>query len=151
MQANLGLQFDFRNPLQRLAQNPSLEFQLPLVGNVLVMASAALPEVRTARLDAIGRSFDQLRHRSACKPRLPMPDFGLDFFPGQHKRHKHRHTAPVRASRSAGQAVAAVNQFFDSDQQVKETHQLLSAISEFEVQLLIRFLVDFYPYSQWIA
>src|SRR5208337_1650427 len=64
MQANRGFQFDFRNPLQRLAQNSSLELQLPLVGYVLVMASAALPEVRTASFDAIGRRFDQLRHRA---------------------------------------------------------------------------------------
>ena len=45
MQANLGFQLDlyFCNPLQRLAQNFSLALQLPLVGNVLVVASAALP------------------------------------------------------------------------------------------------------------
>jgi len=58
MQPNLGLQFDVCNPLQRLAQNSSLELQLPFVGNVLVVASAALPEVRTASLDSIGLRFD---------------------------------------------------------------------------------------------
>src|SRR5208337_2296379 len=58
VQANLGLQLDLCNPLQRLAQNFGLELQLPLVRNVLVMAAAALPEVRAASLDAIGRRFD---------------------------------------------------------------------------------------------
>src|ERR1039458_2676180 len=62
MQPNLSFQLDFRNPLQRLAQNYGLELQLPLVRNVLVMASAALPEVRTASFDAIRRGFDQLRN-----------------------------------------------------------------------------------------
>ena len=116
MQPNLGLQLDLRNPLQRLAQNSSFELQLPLVGNVLVMASAALPEIRTARLDAIRRRFDQLRHRAAREARLLLPDVGLDLFPGQNKRNKHRHAAPVSARRDARQAFAAVDQFFDGKQ-----------------------------------
>ena len=62
MQADLGSQLDFCNALQRLAQNASLELQLPLVRNVLVMASAALLEVGAAGCDAIGRQFDQLRY-----------------------------------------------------------------------------------------
>jgi hypothetical protein len=113
VQANLGFQFDFRNPPQRLAQNSSFELQLPLVGNVLVMASAALPEVRTARFDAIGRRFDQLRHRASREPRLLLPDLGLNPLSRQHKRHQHRHAAPVRARRSPRQSVTAVDQFFD--------------------------------------
>jgi hypothetical protein len=109
MQSNLGRQVDFRDPLQRLAQNFSFELQLPLVGNVLVMASAALTEVRTARLDAIGRRFDHLRQRTSRKPRLLLPDLGLNPLPRQHKRHKHRHAAAVRAGRSPRQTVTAVD------------------------------------------
>ena len=116
MQANLRFQLDFRNPLQRLAEDSSLELQLPLVGNVLVMASAALPEIRTARFDAVRRGFDQLRHRAACEARLLLPDVGLDLFPRQNKRHKDRHAAAIRPRRGAGQAFAAVDQFFDGKQ-----------------------------------
>ena len=97
MQPNLGLQFDFRNPLQRLAQNLRFELQLALVRNVLIMAAAALLEVWAARLDAIGRCFDQLRDGAAREPRLLLPDLGLNLFPGQHERHEHRHAAAVGA------------------------------------------------------
>src|ERR1039457_26773 len=113
MQPNLSFQLDFRNPLQRLAQNYSLELQLPLVRNVLVMASAALPKVRTASFDAIGRRLDQLRHQPAREARLFLPDLSLNPLPRQHKRHKHRHAAPVRSGRRSRQPVTAVNQLFD--------------------------------------
>ncbi len=62
MEANLGFQFDLCNPLQRLAQDFSFGLKLPFVRNVLVMASATLPEVRAAGVDPIGRRLDQLRH-----------------------------------------------------------------------------------------
>jgi hypothetical protein len=93
------------------------EFQLSLVRNVLVMASAALPEVRTASLDRSGEASINCVTDSARKPRLLLPDLGLNPSPRQHERHKHSHAAPVRASRSAGQAVAAVDQFFNGKQQ----------------------------------
>src|SRR3979411_2575956 len=101
MQTNLGLQFDFCNPLQCLAQNSSLEFQLSLVGNVLVMASAALPEVRTPRFDTIGRRLDQLRYPAARASKLLFPDLDVNPPPRQYKRNKYRHAPPVRASRLA--------------------------------------------------
>ena len=41
----------------------------------------------------------------------------LNAFPGQHKRHKHGHAAAVRSGRSARQAVAAIDQFFDGEKQ----------------------------------
>src|ERR1700691_4508469 len=74
MQPNLGGEFDFCNPAQRFAQNVGLEFELPRVGNVLIMAPATLAEVGTAWLDAIGRRFDQLRERAARETRLFLPD-----------------------------------------------------------------------------
>src|SRR5258708_2117191 len=113
MQAQLRLQLNFCNPLQRLAQNCGLKLKLPLVGNVLVMASAALLEVGTSRFDAIGCRFDHLHNRAAREPGLLLPDLGLNSLPWEHKRHKHRHAATVRAGRGAGQAVTAVDQLFD--------------------------------------
>src|SRR3979411_1859784 len=99
MQTNLGLQFDFCNPLQCLAQNSSLEFQLSLVGNVLVMASAALPEVRTPRFDTIGRRLDQLRYRAARESRLLLPNLDVNPPPRPDKRNKYSHAPPARAGR----------------------------------------------------
>jgi len=81
MQPNLGGHLNFRNPPQSLAQDSSLELQLSLIRNVLVMASAALRKLRTARLDAIGRSLDQLSHRAAREARLLLPDVRLNLFP----------------------------------------------------------------------
>jgi hypothetical protein len=115
MQPNLSRQFNLRDPPQRLAQNFSFELQLPLVGNMLVVASAALAKVRATSLDAIGRRLDPLRHRAAREPRLLLPDLGVNSFTGQHEWNKHGHAAPVRAGGSAGQTVAAVDQFFDGE------------------------------------
>ena len=129
MQAKVGLQFDFCDPLQRLAQNASFEFQLSLVGDVLVMASAALAEVRTTSFDAVGRRFDQLRDRPAREARLLLPDLGLDSFARQHKRHKDRHAAPVRSGWRAGEAVAAVDQFFYGKQQVVSVARVLCILT----------------------
>ncbi len=109
----LRLQLNLGNPPQRLAQNLRLEFQLPRVGNVLVVASSALAEIRTASLNAIRRSFDQLRHRAARESRLLLPDVGFDLFSGQNKRDKDGHAAPSRFGCNARQAFTAVNQFFD--------------------------------------
>jgi hypothetical protein len=109
VQANLGLQFDLRNPLQRLTQDFSFELQLTLVWDVLVVASAALLEVRTARLDAIGRPVDQLRYRASREPRLLLSDLDVNPLPRQHKRNKHGHASPVCAGGSARQPVTAVD------------------------------------------
>src|SRR5882762_10844048 len=105
MQVNFGLQLDLCDPLQSLTQNACFEFQLTLVGNVLVVASAALPEVWAESFDAIGRRLDQLHHRATREPRLLVPDLDVNSFSGQYKRNKRRHAAPVRASRRACQPV----------------------------------------------
>src|SRR5260370_13374400 len=83
MQPNLSRQFNLRNALQRLAQNSSFELQLPLVANVLVMASPTLAKVRAASLDAIGRRLYQLRHRAPRDLSLLLPDLDLNFFSTQ--------------------------------------------------------------------
>ena len=54
MHANLRFKLDLAHALQGFAQNCNFELQLPLIRNVLIMASAALPEIWTTRFDAIG-------------------------------------------------------------------------------------------------
>jgi len=102
MHANLGLQLDFCNPLQRLAQNSGFELKLPFVGNVLVVASAALLEVGTAGFDAIGRRFDQLGNRASGEPGLLLTDIGFDSLSRQHEGNKDGHAAAVCGGRGAG-------------------------------------------------
>jgi hypothetical protein len=58
MWVNISFQIDLRDALQGLAQDVSLELELPLVRNVLVVASAAVLKVRAPRFNAIGRRFD---------------------------------------------------------------------------------------------
>ena len=78
MQPNLILQFNLRDTLQGLAQNLRFEFQLLRIRNVLVMATAAALKVRTARIDAIGRSLDQTRDISSRETGLLLLDLCLD-------------------------------------------------------------------------
>ena len=80
MQPHLGLQLDFRDAPQRLAQNFSFEFNLPLIGNVLVVASAALPEIGTPSFDAIGRRFDQVVLPSRARSRASLAGSRPQFF-----------------------------------------------------------------------
>ena len=129
MQPNLSRQFNLRDPPQRLAQNSSFELQLPLVGDVLIMASATLAEIRTASFDAIRRRFDQPRNRAARESRLLLLDLSLNFFSRQNKRHKHRHAAPIRTGRRACQSVTAVDQLFDG-----KKHGVRSAMSRFSTE-----------------
>jgi len=58
MQANLVLQFDFRDTLQGLPKYLRFEFKLALVRNVLVMTAAALLEIWAIGLDAVLGCFD---------------------------------------------------------------------------------------------
>ena len=82
MQLNLGFQLDLRDALESLPQNPSLEFRLPIVGNVLIVTTAALSKILASCFDAIRRRFDHPRHRAACKSGFFLPDFGFDLFSG---------------------------------------------------------------------
>ena len=116
MQPDLACPLELPHALQRLAQNCGLEFQLPLVTDVLVMATAALPEIRAARLDAIGRRLDHLSHPATRETGLLLPEVGLDLFSGQNIGHERRHAAASSFGRNARQAISAVNQFFDGKQ-----------------------------------
>jgi len=139
MQAKVGIQFDFCDPLQRLAQNASFKFQLSLVGNVLVMASAALAkygqrasmrsgDASISCVTSLARSQASL---AVSRPRLFRP---------QHKRHKDRHAAPVRSDWRAGEAVAAVDHFFYGKQQVVSVARVLCILTREFVWVWQRYL-----------
>jgi hypothetical protein len=49
MQLDLRVQLNLGNPLQRLSQNSSFVFQLPRVGNVLVVTTTAPLKIGTNR------------------------------------------------------------------------------------------------------
>src|SRR6266446_3220559 len=115
VQLDLRLQLDLRDPLQRLSQDSSLVLQLSLVRNMLVLTSAAPLKVRTSRFHPFRGSFDQLRNRSACEPCFTGRSLRFDALSGQHEWHENSHAAAVRVCRSTSQAVAAINQFFDSE------------------------------------
>ena len=58
MQLNFALQFELGDAVQIFAQNLFLDFELMLVGGVLVVASAATGEIGAGRRDAVRRGFD---------------------------------------------------------------------------------------------
>jgi len=115
MQTNFFFQLDFRDALQRLAQDLRFEFQLARVRNVLIVAAAALLKIRAARLDSIGRSLNQTREISTRETRLLLPDVSVDLFTRQYKRDEYSHAATIGTGRCAGETVAAIDQFFNGE------------------------------------
>ena len=112
MDANLVFQLNFPYALQRLAQNLSLEFELPLIGNVLVVATSALLEISAARLNTSLDASTICETVPRAKPGLPSA-FRLRPVRRQHKRHENRHAAAVRPGWHARQSISAVDQFFN--------------------------------------
>ena len=113
MQANLGLQTNFCDALKSFAENLRFEFELALVGNVLVVAAAALLKIRAAGSDAVGGCVKELGEGGAGETGLFLVEFGLDFFAGENEGDEDGHAAAIGAGGSAGQTVAAIDQFFD--------------------------------------
>jgi len=90
---------------------------LLLVGNVLVVASAAALEVWTLRRDALRRSLKNRFQARPGKTRLLLGQVGFDLLAGQHEGNEDGFAASALVGGKAGKAIAAVDQFFDGKQQ----------------------------------
>src|ERR1700723_3798741 len=95
------------NPPQRLAQNFLFEFQLRLVGNMLVVAAATNTEVRALWRDARSRRRHYLIEPGANEFFLLFHRRDARNFPRQHEWNKYGRPPVMR------QPFAAVNQFFN--------------------------------------
>jgi hypothetical protein len=115
-------QFQLGRTAQTLTQDFFLDLELVLVAGVLVVTSAAAGVVLASWLDAVRRRIDdRICFRSSeAGPLLGQERF--DFFLGQDKGDKHGLAASVgfigvRSGGQTGQAVAAVDQLFDCEEQ----------------------------------
>jgi hypothetical protein len=70
------------NALEQVANLLSLELQLGRVTEVLVLAAAALAEIRAERLDPFGRLLDYAQQPRTPKPFLYLDQFRFYYFTG---------------------------------------------------------------------
>ena len=115
------------DPAQILSQDFLFDFELMLVAGVLVVAAAAAGEVRAGGLDAVRGRLDDGVNSRAREAGLLLGEGSLDFFSGQDEGDEHCLAAcadvivgrdgGVRGGGKTGQAVAAVDQLFDCEEQ----------------------------------
>jgi len=123
MHFDFALQLELGDAPQVLAQDFFLDLELVLVGGVLVLASAAMAEVRTRRLDAVRRGLYYFAGLGSGKARLLFGERGFDLFCGEGEGNEHGFAASAvftswRSGRKASEAVAAVDQLFYGQEQV---------------------------------
>jgi hypothetical protein len=82
--------FELANALKLIAQDLAFGLELYLVGDVLVVAAATIPEMRAARLDAIRGWLQDFKQLCASEAALLFDQLNAYFFPGQGKGHKSR-------------------------------------------------------------
>src|SRR5277367_2418517 len=113
---NLPGPLDLPDPPQGLAQNLTLEFQLRLITNVLVVAPTANAKVPTPRLNPLRRRRQNPFHPPPHKFLLLLHSLHSHALRRQHKWHKNRR--PIVMS----QPLPAVNQFFNRNVQTNSPH-----------------------------
>ena len=117
MNLNVVREFDLAKAPQRLAQDFFLDLDLVLVAAVLVVASATAGEIPASSRDAMRGGLDHTIGMSPSEAGLLFGKGRLDFFSGQDEWNEHRLTAPARVGREAREAVAAIDQLFDCEEQ----------------------------------
>ncbi len=120
-------QVELGNTAQVFPQDFFLDFELMLVAGVLVVASAAAGEVRARGRDAVRGSLDYCVYSRAREGGLLLGESGVDFFSCQDEGDEHGLAASaifidggsggVGSGGETGQAVAAVDQLFDCEEQ----------------------------------
>jgi hypothetical protein len=113
MHFDLASEFEPGDAPQILAQNLLLDFELMLVGGVLMVASAATSEIRTLRLHAVRR-----RLYDGCWPRAGEARFffgerGFDFLSGKNEGDEYGFAAATIVGGKASESVAAVDELFN--------------------------------------
>ena len=119
MNRDLRFQLQLGNAAKSLFQDRGLDLQLMLVAGVLVMAAATATEVRTAGLYPLGGSLQNRLSTAPCKASLLFEQRSLDSFAFQHKGHENSFAGTVLVGREAGEAVSAINEFFNGELQAR--------------------------------
>lgn len=115
MNLNFHGQVELRRSPQGFAQNFLLDLELALVAGVLVVAAPALREVWTSGLDAFWRRFDDSVDTRPGEAGFLFGQRSFDFFPSEDKWNENGLAAAARVGRQAGQAVAAIDEFFNRE------------------------------------
>jgi len=126
MNFDVELQVQLCGAEQALAEDFFLDRKLVFVAGVLVVASAAAGKVRAGRRHAVWRGLDDRVGVGAREARLLLGERGLNFFRCEDERDEHGFAAStgfigvrsgVRSGGQTGEAVAAVDQLFDCEEQ----------------------------------
>jgi len=113
MGLDFAIEFDPGDAPQVFSQDFFFDFQLMVVGGVLVVASSATAEMRTRWWDTVRRSFDDGFGVGAGEAGLFFGEGSVDFFPGENKRGEDGLAASLVISRKASESVAAVDELFN--------------------------------------
>src|SRR5579862_4036452 len=118
---NVEGQVEFRRAAQSFAQDFLFDFDLVLVRGVLIVTSAALTVIGTGRLHAVRGSLNDCISLGSRKSRFLLGESGFDFFVGENEGDEDGFAAGTvvagRIGGKTGQAVAAVDHLFNSEEQ----------------------------------
>lgn len=121
MHLDFALQFELGDAAQILLENFFLDFELMIVGGVLIVASAASAEIFALGLDAVRRSFDERFRARTSEARFFFCDRRFDFFSGENERDEDGFAASAVVTRriggETGESVSAVDEFFNCEEQ----------------------------------
>ena len=115
MNRDLGFQFQLGRAAKSFFQDAGLDLQLMLIADVLIVAAAAASEIRTGRFNPLRGRLQNLLHTSPRKAALLFDNRRFNRFAFQHEGHKHSFAGTVFIGRKPGEAVAAINEFFDGE------------------------------------
>jgi hypothetical protein len=117
MDLDFAFEFELRDTAQVLTQDFFFDFELMVVGGVLVVASAAAGEVWARRLSAVRGRLDYFAGLGAGEAGFFLGERGFDLFSGQDEGNEDGFAAaPVFIGRSGGktsESVASVDELFD--------------------------------------
>lgn len=117
MRLDFASRLEFCDAAKILQQNCFLDFELVIIGGVLILAAAAASEVGAPGLHTMWRRLQDGLHAGSRKTALLLTYAGFNFFPRENKRNEYRFTAIVLFGGKARETVAAVDQLFDVKKQ----------------------------------
>jgi hypothetical protein len=113
MDGQIAGQFQLSNAPEIFFQDRGFDLQLVSVGGVLVMAPSADAKIGTGRRDSKLRGLKDADCMCARETWLFSGKDRFHPFVFQHEREKHCFAAPMFVGRQTGEAITAIDQFFD--------------------------------------
>src|SRR5258708_2728521 len=95
MHLQFAREINFRCSLQRLAQNGSFDFELVLIIDVLILASATTLKIGASRFNPVLRRLTHPFESRACKPWLLLSQLRFDLLAIKHEWHEYSFAWPA--------------------------------------------------------